>query len=420
MTRTMSPPSPTRRKAAALVALGALTLAIPPTHAAKPNFGLYVENYVMVVPSNAPFLIHPTGTYVDYSDPKQWKKAAYEPTYRDTDDMDAVVLDMRDRGYVMIGYSAFGSNEAGPSIQDEMRAMSPEERLGLKLGLRMRGIDPNADPLGDPIDAARWANAEVVFVQKNYAFTRKEIQKDRIVTDEGQEATRHTAVTDSGYVDRHSGRTEGHSETRGRSTTDDRFDESEWDVRGKTGYESGIGGGASAEAEGGYGEKKGTASSDTRYGERTEYGEATASENRGASYTDHDETTTHGTKHWATALIDRHVDHYEYMVTFWKRADPDRVSLGVITEPVSRKLWAEIGTRHARTVTAVIGGSPAYLADVWEGDVLLAIDGQGIAGEESLGQILEANRGRQVTLKLWRGGEVRELAVELNAPTPGR
>jgi hypothetical protein len=316
----------------------------------------------------------------------------------------------------MIGYSAVGSNEADTTIQDEMRAMSPTEQAGFKLGLRLRGIRVNADPVGDPKDAARWANAEVVVVQKNYAFTRKEIQKDRIVTDEGQETTRATGRTRSGHADRQDTETRGHSDTRGRSDTAGRFDENHWDVGAKAGYDKG----AYGEVSGEYGEDHGTNESHTRYGERTEYAEGTTSTSRGASYTDTDDTVSHDTKHWATALIDRHVDHYEYMVTFWKRADPNKVTLGAITEPARRELWTEIGTRHARAVSAVIGGSPAYLADVWEGDVLLAIDGERIAGEEGLSRLLELNRGRQVTLTLWRGGRTHDLTVRLNGAADGR
>jgi hypothetical protein len=405
-----------RRATTATAALLALVVAGAPAYAARPNFGLYVSNYVMLVPSNAPFLIHPTGEYVDYEDPKQWKKAAYEPSYRETDDMDAMVLDMRDRGYVMIGYSAFGSNEADTTLQDDMRAMSPEEQLGYKIGLRMRGIKVNADPLGDPLAAARWANAEVVFVQKNYAFTRKEIQKDRIVTDDGSDTTTFTGRTNSGYVDQQNSRTDGYSNTQGQSDTQGRFDESHWNVGAKAGYEGGLGGGPSVEGSADYGEDHGTSSSNTKYSEQTKHGQTTQSEAHGGSYADTDDTTTHDTKHWATALIDRHVDHYEYMVTFWKRADPSRVTLGAITEPAPRALWAQLGTRHARVVSAVIGGSPAYLADIWEGDVLLAIEGQAVAGEEGLGRLLDANAGREVTLTVWRTGQLRDLSVPLNDP----
>ena len=190
MTKTRSTNS---RRGATMVLCGLLLLSslATPAQAAKPNFGLYVENYVMMVPSDAEFLIHPTGEFLTYSDKKAWKqsKASYTPIYRETDDMDGVVADMRDNGYVMIGYSAFSTSEAGESYQDQMKTMNSAEQAGYVLGLKMRGIDPYGSPLGDPVDAARWANAEQIFVQKGYAFSRMEVQKERIMTDEGRDTT---------------------------------------------------------------------------------------------------------------------------------------------------------------------------------------------------------------------------------------
>jgi hypothetical protein len=400
--------NPSRRGAAVLCALLTLSLLATPAQAAKPNFGLYVENYVMMVPSNADFLIHPTGEYLTFSDKKSWKrsKAAYTPVYRDTDDMDAVVADMRDNGYVMIGYSAFSTSEAGESYQDQMKTMSSAEQAGYVLGLKMRGIDPWASPLGDPIDAARWANAEQVFVQKGYAFSRMEIQKERIVTDEGRDTTTIAGRTRSGYMDDHVSATQGASTTRGSSRTNGQTKDTSWNVGGELGI--GVAG-----VNGNYGQAKGTHASQTQYNENTSYGEATVATSSGDSYVDTNETVRHDTKHWATALIDRHVDHYDYMVTFWKRADVDKVVLGTLTEPVRRDMWASLGTRHAREVSAVIGGSPAFMADIWEGDILLAIDGERIAGEQGFNRLLDAHAGREVTVTVWRDGEIYDVPIPL-------
>ena len=226
------------------------------------------------------------------------------------------------------------------------------------------------------------------------------------MTDEGRDTTTIAGRTRSGYVDDHLSATQGSSTTRGSSRTHGQTKDASWNVGG----ELGTGG---AGVNGNYGESKGTHASQTVYGENTNYGEMTAATSSGDSYVDTNETVRLDTKHWATALIDRHVDHYDYMVTYWKRADVDKVVLGTLTEPVRRDMWTRLGTRHAREVSAVIGGSPAFMADIWEGDILLAIDGERIAGEQGFNRLLEAHAGRDVVVTIWRDGEIHDRQVPL-------
>lgn len=130
-----------------------------------------------------------------------------------------------------------------------------------------------------------------------------------------------------------------------------------------------------------------------------------------------DNQVAHTSKHWATALVDKHVDHYDMMATFWKKADPNRTVLGTLTEAVRRELWEKLGTRTGRVVTAVIGGSPAYVAEIWEGDILIAINGEKIAGEAGFGNLLQKYQGQEVTITLWRKGSFYDVIVPLNRKT---
>lgn len=400
---------------AAATLLLCLTAASPADAARKPNFGLYVQNYVMVVSSNADWLVHPTGEYLGGYEKKSWKqqKKEWTPSLRQTENMDEQVLELRDQGYVMIGYSAFGTNEAPESWKDQ--AMTAEEQLGKRLGLKLRGHDPDADPLGDPIDAARWANAELVVVQRNYAFTRMETQMERIVTDEGDE--RHETSGDS-YGEDESAfveRTDGRSETRGDVRSKGRWKESGWDARGEVEAGKGaLGWEGKAGAEGGYYSKKGSDESRTRSKQTTTYGETRSGMQRGSSYNEYGDTQHVRSRHWATALVDEHVDHYDYMVTFWKRADTDKLVLGALTDPLPRDLWSELGTRHARVISAVVGNTPAFDADLWEGDVLLAIEGEAVRGERGYGDLLDRHAGREVRLTVWRQGASFDVPVRLN------
>jgi len=62
----------------------------------------------------------------------------------------------------------------------------------------------------------------------------------------------------------------------------------------------------------------------------------------------------------------------------------------------------------------VIGGSPAYLAEIWEGDVLIAINGQKIVGEAGYASLLQKYQGQEVTITLWRKGSFYDVTVPLN------
>ena len=63
-------------------------------------------------------------------------------------------------------------------------------------------------------------------------------------------------------------------------------------------------------------------------------------------------------------------------------------------------------------VVAVTAGAPAAAAGVLVGDILLALDGHAVGSTDDLLALLTADRvGRAVTIKLLRGGAVRDIAV---------
>jgi hypothetical protein len=391
-----------------LMALATTTLA-PSAHAArKPNFGLYVQKYNIVVGTNADFLIHPTGEYEGIGD-RRWKEVRdlYEPIYRKTDDMDTTVLELHEQGWVMIGYAAFSSVEARDEYLHD--GMTPAQRTGTKLGLRIRGIDPYADPKGDPLHAAIWANATMVVEQEGYAFSRLETKKDRIIASDGRDRTVIRGQHRGSYGSVYGGGSSGRSSTGGEMRSDGSWDQDNQEVSASAGTDG-------ASVEGSAGQAKGSNQDRTRYKENTRFSSVFAGMSEGGYEGSHSDTIETKSQHWATALIDKHVAHYDYMVTFWKKADVNKLVLGAFTETLPRDLMRQIGTRHARMVRAVIGGTPAYDADIWDGDILLAIDGEPIRGATGYGELLERHAGREVTLTVWREGQVFDLPVELNQP----
>ena len=341
-----------RRIAAALATtLIAGSLATPLHAARKPNFGLYVTKYQRVVPTNVDWLEHPTGEYVSVEEHK-WKdmRELYSPRIENTDDMDTKVLELHEKGWVMIGYAAFSSAEAPPSPFEGK--VNPGEVAGTRLGLRIRGHDPNMDMKGDPTHAAIWANASMVVIQEGYAFSRLETKMARIKTNEGKDTTRMSGGYQGSSRDVYAGRSGGSSSTSGRVDSSGNWDENHQEV--SAGY-----GSTGGSVEGTAGQSEGSNSDKTRYKEDSRFSNSHSGGSAGRYQGSYDDTVTTTSNHWATALIDKHVNHYDYMVTFWKRARVDQFVLGALTETVPRDLMREIGTRHARRIRAVVGGTRA-------------------------------------------------------------
>ena len=91
--------------------------------------------------------------------------------------------------------------------------------------------------------------------------------------------------------------------------------------------------------------------------------------------------------------------------------------VGVAVQPVQLATAATAGTAgtdrdRAVLVVGVSAGSPAARAGVIVGDVILDLDGQPVSSPEDLLDLLRGNRvGRDVTLRLLRGGAPKEITV---------
>nr|MBC7245456.1 PDZ domain-containing protein [Chloroflexota bacterium] len=71
-------------------------------------------------------------------------------------------------------------------------------------------------------------------------------------------------------------------------------------------------------------------------------------------------------------------------------------------------------TANGALVTKVVDGSPADQAGIHVGDVIIAVDGKRVEGENTLGQIIRSYRpGDGIEITLWRGGRERSVKVKL-------
>lgn len=102
---------------------------------------------------------------------------------------------------------------------------------------------------------------------------------------------------------------------------------------------------------------------------------------------------------------------------FLSTAAPARGRIGVYLGPTDESVRAEYGIESdsAVTITGTIEGSPAAEAGLQANDIVVRINGQ-TASEESLRSIVgETEPGQEVTLRIVRDGEARDLKVRVEA-----
>ena len=367
-----------------------------------PNTGLYRQNYVVKVSNNSAWLIHPTGEFKEYGD--------YQPSYYVTQDMDQVIVDMTSKGYTMIGYSAFNTRESEAYGRQRGEDRAPG---WLTRAVAKRMADDNSDvaPFGDPRIAARSLNAAVVYEQRGYSFSRKGYEERTYLANQYDDATSRAGGGRSGYQGTSTSNQQGSSSVTGQSNTAGKFNQ---DTKHAEGSVTGGTGGVNATVGGGLSNTSGTNSGQTNYQERGSSQMTRLDQSSGQAFQDYNDRARHQSQHWATTFLDKDIDHYDYLVTFWKQVDRKKMTLGAVTEPVPKTLWKALGTRQGRIVSQVIGDTPAAEADLWEGDVLLAVNGEKITSEENWHKLLQRYQGQGVKITLWRDGNFFEAPVMLN------
>jgi len=371
-----------------------------------PNTGLYRQNYVMKVGPNSAWLIHPTGEYKEYGE--------YQPSYYVTQDMDQVIVDMTSKGYMMIGYSAFNTRESEAYGRQRAEDRAPG---WLTRAVAKRMADDNSDvaPLGDPRIAARSLNAAIVYEQRGYSFSRKGYEERTYLANQYDDATSRAGGGRSGYQGTSTSNQQGSSSVTGQANTEGSYKDEGAYVGGTAGGgASSMGPSVGGSITGGYDTRWGSSKGQTKYNEQGTSQMSRLDQSMGKAFQDYNDKVRHQSQHWATTFLDKDIDHYDYLVTFWKQVDRKKMTLGAVTEPVPKTLWKALGTRQGRFVSQVIGGTPAAEADLWEGDVLLAVNGEKITSEENWHKLLQRYQGQGVKITLWRDGNFFEAPVMLN------
>lgn len=111
-------------------------------------------------------------------------------------------------------------------------------------------------------------------------------------------------------------------------------------------------------------------------------------------------TTSFGT---STTYVPMTVRRADYYAGYWVKAKPPII--GVNVSPLSADQHRQIGTNSGVLVRVVVIGSPAFKADIFKGDYLMAIGGDPIASIDDFKGAARAHAGTLVDVQLLRDGQ---------------
>jgi S1-C subfamily serine protease len=99
------------------------------------------------------------------------------------------------------------------------------------------------------------------------------------------------------------------------------------------------------------------------------------------------------------------------------------IGVSAQTAPLARRiaLSAGIANSFGARIMAVEAGSPAAQAGLQAGDLVVAIDGEAVAGVDDMLRLLNSERiGREVTLAVLRRGKALPVALQPGERDPRR
>jgi hypothetical protein len=111
-------------------------------------------------------------------------------------------------------------------------------------------------------------------------------------------------------------------------------------------------------------------------------------------------TTTYGT---STTMMPYAVERSDFGAVFFVRT---RQRAGMIVVPIDDATRKRIGTNSGVLVRIVVDGSPAFIADIFPGDILMSVGENKVQSPEQYKQILDQYEGQTMTFHLNRDGQI--------------
>jgi hypothetical protein len=107
---------------------------------------------------------------------------------------------------------------------------------------------------------------------------------------------------------------------------------------------------------------------------------------------------------YSTTVVPVTIVRQDYYAVYLKKSWFKPI-LGVHRTPVTAEQAKVVGTNNALLINVVMRRSPAFYADLYEGDCILEFNGQRVPlDEEEFSALLDKNRGKEIELLIYRSG----------------
>jgi serine protease Do len=123
------------------------------------------------------------------------------------------------------------------------------------------------------------------------------------------------------------------------------------------------------------------------------------------------QTTQEVQGEFRTTYIPETIDYYDYAATYWARSKPP--IFGVLVRAMTDEDRQRAQINRGVVVRAVIKDSPAFAADMLQGDIITQVAGVTITDPDRFFDTVIANTGKQVTVELNRKGEAKTITLQI-------
>ena len=103
----------------------------------------------------------------------------------------------------------------------------------------------------------------------------------------------------------------------------------------------------------------------------------------------------------------------DYDATFWVKRDTSKIILGINPGPLSQTQRHELQRNSGLVVVTVVNGTPAFQANILEGDILIKINDEELIEPSTMAAQVEKYAGRMVTFQILRDGQPKSVQVAL-------
>jgi hypothetical protein len=117
---------------------------------------------------------------------------------------------------------------------------------------------------------------------------------------------------------------------------------------------------------------------------------------------------------YSTYAIPYSVNRNTFYASYWVRQDVNKMHLGVQAAPLSDALRSRLERNTGVMIDIVVHGTPAFRANVLEGDVVLKVNGADVVDVPGFYAQLAQLVGQRVTLDILRSDQPRSISVTLN------